>query len=284
MRHIDMKTCLTASRRHWSCAFTLIELLVVIAIIAVLAGLLLPALASAKLKAREIGCINNIKQLAIAGFMYMDESGQCFSYADPNSIDTSNSLWMGSLINSYAAVDKIRICPSTTVPVPTPNAQTAGTADKTWIWFGGNMTTNLTGSYAINGWFYDISTVGGSFATSNPGLFFKKEANISNPSQTPFFSDGAWVDAWVNGTSSDNPSRNLYAPGYSTSAGAARLDVDRHGGASPAQAPTTVPPGQILPGAINVGFSDGHAQLVKLQDLWNYYWHINYVIPTTRPL
>ena len=74
--------------------FTLIELLVVVAIIAILASLLLPALAGAKVSARKVLCMNNQKQIALATMMYGDD----FNGQFPKATTSDHTDWIKSMI------------------------------------------------------------------------------------------------------------------------------------------------------------------------------------------
>jgi prepilin-type N-terminal cleavage/methylation domain-containing protein/prepilin-type processing-associated H-X9-DG protein len=96
--------------------FTLIELLVVIAIIAILAAMLLPALAQARSKARQVSCLSQLKQLGLGLIMYADSHDG--RYVNPQPVagmplggQANNVCWWRFYVQPYVGDWQVLVCP-----------------------------------------------------------------------------------------------------------------------------------------------------------------------------
>lgn len=214
------RTSFKARVRPCHFGFTLVELLVVIALIAILAGLLLPALSKAKAKAQSIACVNNISQISKATMMYADDhegrimplwrqlGSPGFSdwvYDDTTFVvqNAGGFFWQDALrVNGYAKAGRLFDCPALKIPAAIP--------------VGGSFSFRNTLGIGMN--YPEFARI---IIAGQPAPPLIRESMVSHPSAAIVFADAGVVTAATRNLGADewrpaqpkDPASNLESGG-----------------------------------------------------------------------
>ena len=254
-----------------------------IVVLAVLAAMLLPAFSAARNKARDLQCRNNARQINLSYHVRITDGGG-------NRLDGPEVVeWQ---VREFGCKELGWVCPLAPARVEPgwinngnflAGGVFAAWEDPGWLQDGGNQPLfgpNLrSGSYCVNGYLTEAALYNRWPGYMNAPVphAFRLQSQVAHADATPVLGDGVVPRSLPCET--DLPPTDLN--GHYTS-GLGVLVIPRHG-SHPTPVPDSWPRTKGLPGAVNLSFFDAHVEGVRLEQLWGFAWHDQYVAPSPRP-
>jgi prepilin-type N-terminal cleavage/methylation domain-containing protein/prepilin-type processing-associated H-X9-DG protein len=254
-------------------AFTLVELLVVIAIIALLMSILMPALARVRNQAKNVLGQSNLKQLATAYSMYINDYDGNFPQGWASGARNFHTeMWMEALRTYYGNSHDVRMCPMT-VKTGTDIGQDPyggwgtfiawGTFERSgdaecgdpWSW--DSVTTCDYGSYGDNGYVNDPPP-GVTVSQGSLTAWYWRRADVKGPTNNiPLILDCQWWGGWPR-HDNEPPLWDGLPWDFDETDMMRRFCINRHNG------------------YVNSAFLDFSVRSVGLKELWKLKWHRTY--------
>jgi prepilin-type N-terminal cleavage/methylation domain-containing protein len=238
-------------------AFTLIELLVVIAIIALLMGILMPALSRVRKQARSTACMVNLHNWGMIWDMYCDDNNGRFPV--PTSLGWKRGTWIIALRNGWDTKSDILRCPAAVKR--RPDGQEYGGSKWSYIQGTGDSVDTRDPrereevcSYGANNWLYDFKA-GTTVIQARPTEWNWRTKNTRQAYLVPVFADSMWRGGgpYDYGTRGDPPQTESQWLGYDREM--MHFCIDRHDG------------------FVNHLFMDWSSRKVGVKELWTLKWH-----------